>query len=342
MLCLTTRSRVDTMTAMRAMTESAAGGGYPVPMRLPRLDRETVNQLPRLSFGQRAADILNLLLGTGLTGWDVECAVGRNPVSLHTVGRRVRLAEAWHNPQWVFSWFTEQLTVRLTGKTAAPEGWAGIAVRLAMLFGVFGELGADGLDWDRPMDVSVAAGDFSAPLSLWYGREMGLPIGTVICCCNENGGLWELLRYGQLEPGGEIVRTSLPDCDRAVPDRLECLIFETLGPEETERYTRAIRTGGVYTLSPEKRTRLGRGLWTAVVGAGRVQDLLRGAYRADGYEMDPYGALAYGGLQDYRAGSGVAGDALLWSEQGPSRMPALIRRSLGLTDSTPGFRPTER
>lgn len=193
-----------------------------MPMRAAPAGPGDGDQLPRLSFGQRAADILNLLLGTGLTGWDVECAVGRNPVSLHTVGRRVRLAEAWHNPQWVFSWFTEQLTVRLTGKTAAPEGWAGLPSGLRCCSACSASWEPDGLDWDRPMDVSVAAGDFSAPLSLWYGREMGLPIGTVICCCNENGGLWELLRYGQLEPGGEIVRTSLPDCDRAVPDRLEC------------------------------------------------------------------------------------------------------------------------
>ena len=61
------------------------------------------------------------------------------------------------------------------------------------------------------MDISVVCGNFDLPMSAWYARAWGLPIGNIICCCNENGNLWNLIHHGQFRQDPVSVRTGTPE-----------------------------------------------------------------------------------------------------------------------------------
>ena len=139
----------------------------------------------------------------------------------------------------------------------------------------------------------------------------------IVCSCNENTALWNLFHKGQLQTGAVAGWTHTPDCDYALPDDLERLIFATLGREETERYCKACRFGEQYELESEQMNRLREGLYISVISDKRMASTIPNLYKTTGFVPSPKTALAYSGLMDYRAATGESRPALLLSEESP-------------------------
>ena len=237
MLYLTRRSSRDAYTAQRALRESRGpDGGMYLPFRGPSFAPEDWKKLSAMPFGQRVVEILNRLFQMRLTCWDVDVCIGRNPVNIESLGHRTLVAELWHNPGQSYDYLARELAEQLLNESNCQSGWLSIALRIAMLFGIYGQLPGDS---SEPVDISVISGDFAAPISAYYARAWGLPIGNIVCCCNENSGLWELLRHGQLRTDAASVRTILPEADVAVPDYVE---QELLSINEWSRPGTELRT----------------------------------------------------------------------------------------------------
>ena len=322
MLYVTTRDPLDAYTANRALSDNrCAQGGFFVPMRLPHYGESEIAALAEKSFSQNVADILNLLFGTQLDGWGVEFGIGRYPVKMVTLKGRIVVAESWHNPAYRFERLAcgiEKAIRQSDQINKQPSDWLIIASRIAVLFGTVGLLLQDGtLEANQKLDIALPAGDFSAPMAAWYARAMGLPIGTIVCCCNENTALWNLFHKGQLHTGAVAVRTHTPEFDYAVPDDLERLVFSVLGRQETERFCEACRLGSHYELESEQMKRLRDGIYISVVSDKRMASTIPNLYKTTGYVPSPETALAHSGLMDYRAATGASRPALLLSEESP-------------------------
>ena len=314
MLYLTTRSSRDAYTAQRALRESRGpDGGMYLPFRGPSFAPEDWKKLSAMPFGQRVAEILNRLFQMRLTCWDVGVCIGRNPVEIKPLGHRTLVAELWHNPGQSYGYLAQELAEQLLGQPDYNSGWLPIALRIAMLFGIYGQLGSD-----ETTDISVISGDFTAPISAYYARAWGLPIGNIVCCCNENSGLWELLRHGQLRTDTASVPTILPEADVAVPENLERLVYEAGGTDEVERYLASCRRGGTYAPSETVLAKMNRGLSVSVVSSSRISQTISSVYRTHRYVLSPGSALSYAGLMDYRAKAGQARNALILAEKSPA------------------------
>lgn len=336
MLYVTTRVSQDAYTAARALSESRCPeGGFFVPMRFPHFDEVQIAQLAEKSFAQNMADILNLFFGTKLDGWSVEFAVGRYPVKQVPINGKIIIAEAWHNPAWRFERLISgvEKAIRQSDQISkTPSDWLVIATRIAVLFGVFGQLLQNGtLRKTQKLDVSVPSGNLSALLAAWYAREMGLPIGTIVCCSNENTSMWNLLHKGELRTDALAPRTHTPDCDYTVPTDLERLIFAALGRHETERFCEICRTGGTYCVEPEQMERLRAGIYVSVVSGKRMASTIPNLYKTTGFIADPYTSLAYSGLIDYRAATGESRQALILSEDSPRFCAQFVAECMNIT-----------
>ena len=190
MLYVTTRSNKETYTSARALSEDRApDGGFFVPMRLPLFDNRKIQELGKKNFSQNVAEIINLFFGTRLDSWSLEFAIGRYPVKIIPISSREVVAETWHNPAWKFERLArgiEKAILQSDKISPKASDWLMVASRIAVLFGVFGELLKDGSE--MPIDLAVPSEDFSGAMAAWYAREMGLPIGNILCCCNDNNG----------------------------------------------------------------------------------------------------------------------------------------------------------
>lgn len=336
MLYVTTRVSQDAYTAGRALSENRCPeGGFFVPMRMPCFDDGQIAALAEKSFAQNMADILNLLFGTKLDGWGVEFGIGRYPVKLTPLSGKITVAESWHNPVWKFDRLVSgvEKAIRQSDQISkTPTDWLVIAARIAVLFGIFGQLLENGtLAKGQKLDVSVPSGDLSALMAAWYARQMGLPLGTIICCSNENNSMWNLLHKGELRTDALAPRTHTPDCDYTVPNDLERLIFGALGRRETERFCEVCRLGGTYYLESEQLKRLRDGLCVSVVSGKRVASTIPNLYKTTGFIADPYTALAYSGLIDYRATAGESRQALIVAEESPVFSAQFVAECMNIT-----------
>lgn len=322
MLYVTTRIGQDAFTSARALAENRGPeGGFYVPIHVPMFSAQQIEGLADRSFSQNAAEILNLLFATRLDGWAVEFAIGRYPVQMTSISSKILVAETWHNPTGKFERLVSGMekAIRQSDQIREkPSNWLMIAARIAILFGIYGQLlEAGALTGDRKLDIAVPAGELSAVMAAWYARSWGLPIGTIVCCCNENNGLWNLLHKGELRTDVPALKTDTPACDTTVPQDLERLIYAALGPEETLRFLDCCRCGSTYCLSQEQMEILCGGLHVSVVGGKRVASTVPNLYKTTGILADPYTALAYSGLVDYRASSFENRMALILAEESP-------------------------
>ena len=266
MLYVTTRNNRDAYTAQRVLRENRGpDGGLYVPFREPVFSREEIDALKEKSFHQCVAEVLNRLFNTKLTRWDVEFCVGRYPVRLVNLPQRIIAGECWHNPEWTFDHLVHILGEQLRGGCpGADGGWVKTAVGIAVLFGIFGEFARAGItEHEKRVDISVVCGNFDLPMSAWYARAWGLPIGNIICCCNENGNLWNLIHHGQFRTDMVSTPTGTPEADVTLPGGLERLIYACGGLAEMDGYLDACRRGGMYCPKDSAFSRLREGLHRA-------------------------------------------------------------------------------
>ena len=312
MLYVTTRSNQDVYTANRALCEGTApdGGGY-VPFKMPRFSPEEVAALAEKSFGQRVAEILNLLFGSRLTGWDVEFAVGRYPVRLASTTHRIDIAEMWHNPGNEFHWMAEKLIRMLRPEADGASEWANLAVQTGVLFGIFGEL-------PGTADIVVPGDDLSAAMAARYARDWGLPVGNIVVCCREDSALWELVHRGELRPGGE------------APQGLERLLHACGGTGEVLRYQDAQARETVYAPADAVLSRMREGLHCSVVGGKRIRETIPNVYKSTSYLCGPDTALCYSGLQDCRAVTGESRPAVILAQRSPACDLSAVAFAMGV------------
>lgn len=268
------------------------------------------------------AEILDLLLDMELSGADVELCMGKRQVRVTDLGQRTYLLECWHNPQGNFSsMVTSLLRVLVKEHTEkVPGNWANILTQTAVLFAAVGALVKDGLAGPgREVDIAAVTGDLSGVMSAWYGRRWGLPIGTIVCGCNENNGFWELLHHGALHTDGIAVRTSVPDADVVVPSGLERLIYACGGHEAVKGYLDCLRAGRVYAPDKNLLDGIRQGMYAGVVSERRMNATVAGVQRNRGCIISPYDAISYASLQDWRAQGGAGKPCLILSRRAPGK-----------------------
>lgn len=315
MLYVTTRNTRDAVTIQHVLKKSRElDGGLYMPLHFPQFSQEEINLLYGMSFNQRMAEVLNRFFHTKLTGWDIDFCIGRYPVRMEQLAHRIFMAETWHNPDWQYQRLENNILELLQAESDIPGNWVSIAVRMSVMAAVLGNQEALGTGL---VDVSVISGDFTLPISAWYLRKMGFPVGNIICCCNENNQFWNLICNGQMHPDALCLPTIVPEADVMLPVNLERLISDCGGLSEVERYLDCCRTGSVYSVSDSMLQRLREGLFVSVVSTNRVETTIPNVYKTHQYVLSPGSSLAYSGVLDYRTKTGITRSAVVFCDKSP-------------------------
>ena len=180
------------------------------------------------------------------------------------------------------------------------------------------------------MDVAVPSMDFLYPMALWYARSWGLPVGRIICACNENNAPWSLLHQGEMRTDAPVRHTYTAACDQAVPAGLERLIHGTLGQEEVLRYAKQVEKRRMYTLTAAQQAVVRAGMSVCVVSQRRMEFMVPNLFQPEQWCPDPYTAMAYTALVDHRSHSGETGRALLLSEEDPVFSAEMLAKVIGV------------
>lgn len=311
MLYLTTRNDKDAYTAARTLSQdSPAEGGFFVPYRLPVFSKEEIDGLKDRSFGETVSQILNLFFSSRLNGWDVDFSIGRNPIKLSTLNNKTVSAELWHNPNSDLDYVVQNLYRRVCPDAArnATE-WFSVAVRIAVLFALIGEMQRQELITERNVtDIAVPGDDLAWCAAVFLAAKMGMPVNNILCPCSENAPLPELLR-----------RCAVNTKTVADPSGLERLISTGISTADASRFADACSASGNFTISQEAASCLNRVLFTAAVGNSRIASVISSTYATNQYVIDKRTAMALAGIQDHRTGTGENRIALFLSDIRPAQ-----------------------
>lgn len=311
MLYLTTRDNKNAYTAHKTLcADIAPDGGLYVPYKLPFLEKSQLGSIMQGSFGETVAQILNLFFAVRLTGWDIDFRIGRAPISVTMINRKIAIAELWKNPGAGAEFLIDELyRCVATNKehSAKPTMWARTVIRIAILFGLYGQIKPEDCD-GTAIDISVNMQDVTELLSAWYARAIGLPIGQIICCCDTGDAFWDMLHSGVLNT------KTVGDTHLACA---ELLIRETLGDSQAQQLVSVIGKRGTFAVSEEDHRVLSAGIYPVAVGPGRADSVRSSVRRSAGYSIDQCAAITYGGLQDYRAQTGESCLTMLLSQSAP-------------------------
>lgn len=325
MLYISTRDPQNTFTSYTALCEKyASDGGAFLPFHMAPFMSADILALKDTSFNQTVADILNLFFTARLTAWDVELCLGKTPSTTTAMNYKISIAELWHNPKGDVRFFENALYSRICEheKIVKDCPWAWIAIKIAILFGLYGQLQSqDHVTAGGVFDVVVDTEDFIAPFAAWYARYMGLPIHHVICLCNEDSNIWELVHRGAF--------SGMKATDKLMRG-VEALIYLTLGHDEVTRFIKCMKDGSIYSLDDEQQAIFSAGMFCSVTGANRDKATISSLFRSSGYIASPKTALRYGALQDYRAATGSSLRALLIADDSPLNNAATVSDATGV------------
>ena len=315
MLYITTNDRKDAHTAYKTLvSDCAADGGVYIPFRFPKYDEIQLHQLMEMSFSDVVAQVLNTFFSAQLTAWDVDFAIGRSPLKLATVGRKIVVSELWHNHSGSYDCLERNLFKKLSansGIAADPTDWARIAIRIAVLFGIYGQMHKDGtVAWYDTPDVVMEAGNYFEPIAAYYAKIMGLPMGKIIVCCNnETALLWDLIQRNTVSTSALSQELTLG---------IARLLYGVYGSEELDRFIQASGAKRTYAPDDAQAERLADTFFCVVVSTDRLASLVNGVLKTDDYRIDEKTAMSFGAVQDYRAKAGESNLTLVFSENKPN------------------------
>lgn len=301
MLYVTTCNRQDTYIARAALQKIyAPDGGFFLPQRIPVLCDSMRFGISTQTACDTVAQMLNIFFDLQLTGWNVECAIGKHPFRLESVGHHLQMAEGWHNHKGRMDYLSKSLYSLLTdGVGLEPGGWAVIAIRIAQFAGICAE---GGFTPAHKFDLAISADDPVDLIAALYARDMGLPIEKILYASDTPDAVWKLITKGILpsEPGGKTFWR-----EHMTAAYFDCHLRNSCDEKQVR-------------IDEETQNSLSQMLYIDVISEYRVARIVSGIYQTNGYAIESRAALAYGALQDYRASTGNRRDTVIICKEKPN------------------------
>ena len=199
------------------------------------------------------------------------------------------------------------------------------------------EVNAGRIAFGEKIHFVVPTGNFGNILAGWYAKQMGLPIGRLICASNENNVLTDFIRTGTYDKNRPFYLTASPSMDILVSSNLERLLYSLSGSgEETAGYMRALRDEGRYTVSPELLKKLQAEFSSGFCDDTETRAAIGTVWSAHHYLMDTHTAVAYHVLKRYCAETGDAAPAVIVSTASPFKFCDQVLTAIGADADAPG------
>ena len=151
-----------------------------------------------------------------------------------------------------------------------------------------------------PVNFVVPTGNFGNILAAYYAKEMGLPVGKLICASNSNKVLFDFFRSGTYDRNRDFVLTASPSMDILISSNLERLIYHVAGndTEKNAALMDALSSKGRYEISDEMRKKLDT-FYGNYASEEETADAIRRLYHRTQYLIDTHTAVAEAVLRKY-------------------------------------------
>ena len=180
------------------------------------------------------------------------------------------------------------------------------------------------------VDFCVPTGNFGDILAGFFAKEMGLPVGKLVCASNANNVLTDFLETGRYDKNRPFYKTVSPSMDILVSSNLERLLYLLSGDAAlVKRLMEQLKTDGVYQVPDDLLQKLHADFWQGFCDDEGTKNAIGMVYREYGYLCDTHTAVAWDVAQQYKAAHPDHNPVIILSTASPYKFPAAVLEGLG-------------
>ena len=212
--------------------------------------------------------------------------------------------------------------------SANSINWGRLAPQIVYYFAAYAQLLKAGkIAFGGEVDFCVPTGNFGDILAGYYAKQMGLPVGRLVCASNQNNVLTDFLRTGVYTARRAFYKTSSPSMDILVSSNLERLLWHVTGSDaEVAGLMDQLNREGSYTVRPETLAAIQGTFACGWSSEEEVAAEIRTRWERDGYLCDTHTAVAFHVAgQQKRAGVPM----VVLSTASPFKFPRSVLAALG-------------
>ncbi len=228
----------------------------------------------------------------------------------------------------------KEIAARLEGQgirlsSANSINWGRLAPQIVYYFAAYAQLVKGGqVAFGDPVDFCVPTGNFGDILAGYYAKQMGLPVGRLVCASNQNNVLTDFLTTGVYNARRTFHKTSSPSMDILVSSNLERLLYHVTGSDaEVAALMDRLSREGSYTVRPETLAAIQETFACGWAGEEEVAGEIRACWEEAGYLCDTHTAVAFHVARRQKR-EGVP--MVVLSTASPFKFPCSVLTALGL------------
>ena len=193
------------------------------------------------------------------------------------------------------------------------------------------------------VNFSVPTGNFGDILAGFLAKQLGLPVGTLICASNANNVLTDFIRTGTYDRRRPLHKTMSPSMDILVSSNLERLLFLLSGDTElVASLMNQLNTQGSYTVPDALKAAIQAEFWAGCCGDEGAQQTIAKVWQENHYLCDPHTATGWAVADDYVNQTGDHRPMVVLSTASPYKFPAAVLSAIGGDCSGDEFEQMER
>lgn len=179
------------------------------------------------------------------------------------------------------------------------------------------------------INVVVPTGNFGNILAAFYAKNMGVPIGKLICASNENKVLYDFFRTGSYDRNREFMLTSSPSMDILISSNLERLIYRIAGDDakRNAEFMTSLSQNGRYRITEEMSRQL-EDFYGNYADEQETADRIKALYEKTGYVIDTHTAVASAVYEKYKADTKDARKTVIASTASPFKFTRSVMNAV--------------
>ncbi len=216
--------------------------------------------------------------------------------------------------------------------SANSINWGRILPQLVYYISAYCDLLGQGkVQMGERVNYCVPTGNFGNILACWYAKEMGLPVGKLICASNSNNVLTDFINSGTYNKNRPFHTTMSPSMDILVSSNLERLLFALSGQDDkaVADYMAQLKEKGNYTVPAPVMEKLRADFTAGFCDEAETSATIAKVWEEQNYLIDPHTAVAYAVMERYRQESGDKNKTVFVSTASPFKFCDNVLKSLG-------------
>ncbi len=194
----------------------------------------------------------------------------------------------------------------------------------------YAQLLAEGkLSENERMNVVVPTGNFGNILAAFYAKNMGLPIGRLICASNDNKVLYDFFVTGEYNRNRQFVLTSSPSMDILISSNLERLIYRIAGNDSAKNaeLMNALNKNGKYEITDAMKAEL-KDFYGNYATEAETAATIKKMYNDCGYIIDTHTAVAATVYEKYVKETGDTTRTVIASTASPFKFTRSVMKAI--------------